>query len=458
MKKKILTIGAGSAGVNIAKKIATAVPNVAVAAIDTDIEHLKASGIPHSMPIGMTATKGCGTGGDHFLGKSAAAENAEDIQKLAQAADFIIIVCGLGGGTGSMVAPIITTLARNNATIITFCVSPLKIEGKERCELAQKALNFLKKKCSAVFELPNDLILARQSLPITEAYEAANDYILKAVKSMADMLSNKGIVNIDFPTFGKIFSKKDVDAFIAYGQAEGENFCDNAVEDMANSPLLASLANRKVDSLLLSITCGENFEMNKMQYILERAARRLGADSQGRIAFAASVNKRYGDKLEICAMGVYAEGFYDNIQTPPPPHQELAPASTAQTDELEDSDELETNEDVNTFSNSERVSEESQTVINTDPSTSSSQPSEPTPIPVAEEKKKAKRGFLGFGGKPKEKDTDTSPKTTSQPQGEFKFMEMSEQRGYFDETEKNIRNGEDLDVPTYMRRNIKINA
>ncbi len=449
--RKILAIAVGGAGINIAKSLMQELPELNMAAIDTDAQCLHSSGIKTRLAIGNSACGGNGTGGDPHMGKAAASESADEIEKLAASSDFIIIICGLGGGTGSMLAPIIAKLAGENASIVCFCVMPLKIEGEARNELAKKALSYLRRKCSAAFELPNDIILARQTMPIADAYKAANGHVTKAASAMVKMLSNRGIVNIDFPTFDRVFSKRGADTFIAYASASGEDACDKAVADMLKSPLFKN-SERGAESLLLSLTCGSEFEMNKMQYLLESSAAALKAN--GRIAFAALSEPAYGDKIEICAMGTYKHldsgGIHANAETASIPYTE--------TPGRNDSIKVCANPPKGDHSHVSIAASENISEAQDGNLAGKAADIEPIPTPVVDERKKTRRSFFGFGRKQKDgAEQDGAEKSQQRAsQGEFKFMEMSEQRGFFEDTEKNIRNGVDLDVPTYMRRGIKI--
>ncbi len=451
-----MAIGIGGAGIRAAKDLAAALPELNVAAIDTDAEALVESGIADALAIGSQTTSNFGTGGDPVLGKNSATNFADEIGALAQSAEILIIISGLGGGTGSMVAPIVASMAHGAAAVVSFTMTPLSVEGAERAELARKSLSYLRRKCDAAFNLPNDIVLARSKLPVSEAFKSANALIVKSAAALVRALSQRGGVNLDLPTFRRIFPKNGECAFLGFGSASGENRADAALEELAASPLLGGDASKlDASNIILSLACGEDFEMNKMQYVLEKAGEKLNV--KGRIAFCAFADKSLDGKIEICAMGLSknlaekesgeSEALSDKSEEPlqkgRPAEKILVSASnTAETPAPAQ---------IETAAAAAAAMEEAQPA----PAAEG-----PAPVPAEPDKpqKKARRGFFGFGRRKTEVETDAEEaKPSKTSQSEFSFVEMSEQRGFFEDTARNIRNGADLDVPTYMRRGIKIN-
>ena len=355
-----------------------------------------------------------------------------------------------------MVAPIVSSMAHTAAAIVSFSMTPLSVEGAERAELAHKSLAYLRKKCDASFNLPNDIVLARSNLPVSEAFKSANALIVKSAAALVRALSKKGVVNLDLPTFKRVFPKNGECAFLGFGAACGENRADAALEELAASPLLGGDASKlDASNIILSLACGEDFEMNKMQYVLEKAGEKLNV--KGRIAFCAFTDKSLEGKIEICAMGLsknLAEkdsGESEALsEKPDEPVQKDKPAEKTQA----------------TASNSAEPTApaQSETASAPEAAMEEAQPAPaaegPAPVPAEPDKpqKKLRRGFFGFGRRKTEVETtaeEAAPPKISQ--SEFSFVDMSEQRGFFEDTARNIRNGADLDVPTYMRRGIKIN-
>ena len=445
---QIKIAGVGGAGIAVLNDLAPELPaGVATAAVDTDAAAVEGSAA--SVKIALIEN-GEGSGADTMAAKEAAVAHAKELETLADGARLLVILAGLGGGTGSVVAPMISKIAAQtpDCAVFAFSVLPLSVEGSQRQTLAFRAQNYLAKHCRAAFALPNDLILARLNAPIAEAFAAANANVVSAAASLVKMLSARGIVNVDFPTLSKVFPKRDdARAFVAYGTGAGEDAVARAVAELSKSPMLPDGA--KPESLVLSLRCGKNFEMNKMQMLLESVSDAFGRPE--RMAFGAAAEDAFSDNIEVCVMGPCPSAPKPAAETKPvqpakaQPEAEQpaspAPAQSAAAEERASEDVSIPEAKDDTITSNEKVEVAAPLA--------SAAANTPAPVP-AEPEEKGRKSFFGFGRKKKK--APESPKT----QTEFEFMELSQQRGFFQDTPPNIRNGVDLDVPTYMRKGIKI--
>lgn len=446
---QIKIAGVGGAGIAVLNDLAPELPaGVATAAVDTDAAAVEGSAA--SVKIALIEN-GEGSGADTMAAKEAAVAHAKELETLADGARLLVLLAGLGGGTGSVVAPMISKIAAqtSDCAVFAFSVLPLSVEGSQRQTLAFRAQNYLAKHCRAAFALPNDLILARLNAPIAEAFAAANANVVSAAASLVKMLSARGIVNVDFPTLSKVFPKReDARAFVAYGTGAGEDAVARAVAELSKSPMLPDGA--KPESLVLSLRCGKNFEMNKMQMLLESVSDAFGRPE--RMAFGAAAEDAFSDNIEVCVMGpcpTPAETKAEAAATAQPesPKEKAeqpaspAPTQSAAAEERASDDVSMPEAKDDTITSNEKVEVAAPLA--------SAAANTPAPVP-AEPEEKGRKSFFGFGRKKKK--APESPKT----QTEFEFMELSQQRGFFQDTPPNIRNGVDLDVPTYMRKGIKI--
>ncbi len=467
----IKIIGVGRAGISILNDIYTKIPGASFVAIDTDANALANCAVSEKICL---IENGEGSGGDVDIAKNAAAAKYQQLLSISSGTRLAIIIAGLGNGTGSVVAPMLSKILSENTEleVLSFSTLPFAIEGTDKSKLARKAQAYLSKRCRAAFSLPNDIILAKQNLPIADAYKAANSDIANIVCAALKSATSKGIVNIDFPTFIKIFSTKDegvIPTFAAFGRGYGENAVDEAIEELLQSPLLPK--NFKARSMLLSLRCSPAFGMNKMQALLELASNKFGMPSK--FAFGAIAEDDFDTNIEVCAVGLC--DLCEQQQTPVPITVEEHPSANLQEmPEQEqasiESDTSQTLDETKTFANTsqqdlsedatvdslqEEVQDEEQKVQIPKEEIKIAPPPERIdvsvkPVPVEPEK----RSFFGFG---RRKKSQKKVSIDNDQQTEFGFMELSEQRGFFLDTPPNIRNGEDLDVPTYMRRGIKIN-
>lgn len=421
-KLSIRVAGVGGAGVKIAAALCAAGCGGAdIAAVDTDEASLRDCPVENAACVGKTATGGMGSGGDPATAKEAAISDLAALKRIASGADVFICVAGLGGGTGSVIAPILAKLAAENGAklVISFSLMPLSVEGVDKSSLAERSVRYMRKVCDAAAALPNDIILARSALPVKAAFEAANMYAVSAIGEICAMLLNRGVVNIGIPSFKKAFFQKGLPTFFGIGCGKGANAVGDAAAELASSPLLGGgAAGLNAESLMISLVCGEDFEMNKMQSLLETVSQAFGV--RERICFGASVDKSMQGRIRVCAMGL--AGNPERVPQAPGAASK-PPAAPRATAELAGA------------GKNPPEGEESATGSREEP------------------KPKKSRGFFSFV-RPKAK---PAPREPGAEQSEFKFVEMSEQRGFFEDTPVNMRKGEDLDVPTFMRRNIKIN-
>lgn len=436
-KLKIRVVGVGGAGVKIAGALVSANCEYAdLAAVDTDDFTISNCPLENAVCIGKSIADGNGSGGDAAVAKEAAISDIDILKRIASDSEIFICIAGLGGGTGSVVAPILAKLAAENGAkiVLSFSIMPLNIEGCDKSSLAERSVRYLRKVCDAAVALPNDVILARSKLPIQAAFEAANMHIVSAVMEICTMLSKCGIVNIDLPSFKKVFFSKGTNTFFGIGNGSGANAVENAISELASSPLLGGENIKiKAESLMISLVCGDTFEMNKMQALLESAAKTF--DVKERICFGAIIDKSFGNKIKVCAMGLSGQIRGIGEQTTP----------TANLENRVES--------VQNVAHSTTAAQPLKEVAQPQYTAANTSDSAQVEARYEEPKQKKPRGFFGFGRSKQKIQTVSVP----EEQSEFKFVEMSEQRGFFEDTPVNIRKGEDLDVPTFLRRNIKIN-
>lgn len=154
---RLKLFGVGGAGGNAVGQIAGALTGLEAYAVNTDLQALTSLTGVEKVQIGAAVTHGLGTGGEIELGARAAQGDAERLEAIAQNADLAFIVTGLGGGTGTGAAPVIAKLAKEQgALVLAFAVLPFGFEGERRRQLAQAGLEQLKAQADAVICIAND--------------------------------------------------------------------------------------------------------------------------------------------------------------------------------------------------------------------------------------------------------------------------------------------------------------
>jgi cell division protein FtsZ len=401
---KIKIIGVGGAGTNAVDGLKLDnLGDVRFAAINTDAQALANSPIAEKLVIGRTVTHGLSAGGEVEIGRKAAESDRDAIARMIADMDLIILVVGLGGGTGSAVAPVIAEVAaKTDALVLTFATQPFSFEGARRQRIADESLGELRKRVHGLIRLPNDMLLqeGEEDTSVLNAFAVADQWIGRGVNSICAMLLKTGLINQDFSALRSIFQNHGGKTMFATGSATGEDFVQDALEELFLCPLL-HMGDRpaNLDRILVNIIGGADLGIAKVNVIMSQVTKRFG--SREDIVFGAVIDEARRESLEICILA----------------KAELELASEAGPNPMETNRERATD--------SEGLGLESQIAMENKP-----------PRAVHQSKLRKK-------------------KPAANNQDEFKF-DTEAQRGYFDKTERNLYKDEDLDVPTYLRRGIKI--
>ncbi len=405
---KIKIIGVGGAGTNALNNLELnplcGVGQVQVAAINTDAKALSESRIPEKLVIGRSVTRGLGAGGELEIGKKAAEDDREAIAGLVGEMDLIILVVGLGGGTGSAAASVVAEVAaRTEALVLAFATLPFSFEGKRRKDIAEAGIGELRQLVHGLIPLPNDVLLqeGEEDSTVLNAFAVADRWIGCGINSICAMLLKTGLINQDISSLRSVFQDRGGRTIFATGFASGEDYVSAALDELLICPLL-HMGDRpaQLDRILVNITGGTDLGIAKVNQVISLVSQRF--NSREDIVFGAVIDESRSGMLEICVMG--KAGI--EARQPIRPAVPTAKTSVAPLGKLGLEAEI-------------------------------AQDDRP-PQPVH-------RSKLRHG--------DASPEVE---QEEFLFVEANAQRGYFEKTDSNFYNGEDLDVPTFMRRGIKI--
>mgnify|MGYP000548114576 CR=1 FL=1 len=393
---RIKIIGIGGAGTNAVDRIKLEdLEQVHLTAIDTDSQVLAASPVEETYLLGRTVTNGKSTGGSVSKGQLAAEADSNALREIVRGIDLVFLLAGLGGGTGSGAAPVIAELAKSQgALVIAFTPLPFKREGAGRCERAEKALESLRKHCHAAISLPNDLIFEQvdESATLMEAFATADKWIKLGVHSVWSMLFNTGLINLDFSTLQAALSEPGGRTIFGTGYGKGENSLEAAIKDLESCPLF-----HLPDPGVIKETD---------QLVLNLTG---GPDMTMATVNKAMdlINEKLGSKSSLI-MGASIDGsFYNQLRI---------------------------------------------TIMGTVRGTGITKGFAPVPaasIPP--------NGPVAPPLKPAELFEAKEALTPSKrEQEEFAFPSQEENRGLFERTQRNLYEGIDLDIPTYLRRGIKI--
>jgi cell division protein FtsZ len=214
-KNKIKVIGVGGGGGNAVRYMEkVGIHDVDFIICNTDSQALDmASENIKKLQLGREATQGLGAGMDVAMGRLAAEESEEAIRAmLAPPTVMVFITAGMGGGTGTGAAPVIARIAKEMGLLVVSVVTdPFKFEGKEKIPAAQAGIKTLKEHSDTVLVIKNDrLAQMHGNMPISKAYSKADDVLANAVKSIAELITRPGIMNLDFADVKKVLTDAGV--------------------------------------------------------------------------------------------------------------------------------------------------------------------------------------------------------------------------------------------------------
>lgn len=253
----IKVIGVGGAGCNAVQHMhRMGIHDVDFVICNTDAQVLATvpEGIK-SVQLGAELTKGLGAGTEPEMGKKAAEESEKSIRQLLQdPTEMVFITAGMGGGTGTGAAPVIARIAREMKRLTVAVVTdPFEFEGDDKIEQAKAGIVELKKNCDTVLIIKNDRLAAMYGdMVIDRAYAEADNVLANAVKSIAELITRPGIINLDFADVKKVLGNAG-QAVMGSSEADGEDRAKCAIEAALQSPLLENNDINGAKRLLVSI-------------------------------------------------------------------------------------------------------------------------------------------------------------------------------------------------------------
>lgn len=256
----IKVIGVGGGGSNaVSFMFQQGITDVDFIVCNTDQQALVNSPVPIKLHLGQTLTEGLGAGNKPEKGREAAIENLDDVIKvLENNTKMVFITAGMGGGTGTGAAPVIAKAARELGILTVGIITiPFRFEGKRRIEQAVKGVEEINKYVDSLLVINNERLREIYGdLGVTEAFSRADNVLSVAAKGIAEIITKKGHVNVDFADVKTVMTESGV-ALFGSAQAEGEDRALHAIQEALNSPLLNNNDITGAQNILLNISFGE---------------------------------------------------------------------------------------------------------------------------------------------------------------------------------------------------------
>ncbi|MFZ2154396.1 MAG: cell division protein FtsZ [Candidatus Moraniibacteriota bacterium] len=238
---KIKVVGVGGSGNSaVSRMIDSNIKGVEFVAVNTDSQALHHSRAAEKVHIGKNLTKGLGAGMNPEIGRQAAEENRDEIQEVLKGTDMVFVTCGLGGGTGSGAGPVVAETAKElGALTVAVVTKPFAFEGAQRQNIANEALENLKKRVDTFITIHNDRLLSiiDKKVTLINSFKIVDDVLRQGVQGISDLITKPGIVNVDFADVRAIMADSG-SALMGIGISSGENRAAEAAKAAISSPLL----------------------------------------------------------------------------------------------------------------------------------------------------------------------------------------------------------------------------
>ena len=265
----IKVIGVGGGGDNAVQHMVTSgISGVDFICANTDAQALGKVTDAKSLQIGCNITKGLGAGATPDVGQQAAMEDRELIQEAIEQCDMLFVTAGMGGGTGTGAAPVVAQLAREMGILVVGVVTkPFAFEGSTRMKIAMQGIKEMSAHVDSLITIPNDKLLDvyGRDFDLMNAFKGANDVLYGAVQGITELITNPGVINVDFADVRTVMSQMGM-GMMGSGRSSGANRATEAAQAAVASPLLEDVNLSGAKGILVNVT-GANMTLGEFQDI-----------------------------------------------------------------------------------------------------------------------------------------------------------------------------------------------
>jgi cell division protein FtsZ len=304
---RLKVIGVGGGGGNaVNRMIGAGLRGIDFITANTDVQALNQSLAPVRIQIGVTTTRGLGSGGDPNQGQRSAEEDEQTITESLADSDMVFITAGMGGGTGTGAAPVVARMAkRTGALTVAVVTKPFSFEGRRRMRQAEEGIALLRQEVDTLIVIPNERLLAvvAKETSLAEAFGVCDEVLLKATKGISDLVTVPGLVNLDFADVKAVMSNRG-NALMGTGRATGPQRAVEAAQMAVSSPLLEDVSIAGAEGVLVNITGGRDLTLHEVN---EAASVVVGAaGEEANVIFGSVIDPNLDGEIMIT---VVATGF-----------------------------------------------------------------------------------------------------------------------------------------------------
>ena len=297
---RIVIVGAGGAGNNTVNRLYNiGVEGAETIAINTDKQHLQMIEADTKILVGKSLTNGLGAGGDPSMGERATEMAQGTIKEVLGEADLVFVTAGMGGGTGTGAAPVVSKIAKEQGAIVVGMVStPFNVE-RARTVKAEEGLEKLRNEADSIIVLDNNRLLDYvPNLPIGKAFSVMDQIIAETVKGISETITQPSLINLDYADMTSIMNQGGV-AVMLVGETQDKNKTKEVVSDAMNHPLL-DVDYRGASGGLVHITGGPDLTLKEAEGIAQNITERLEASAN--VIWGARIEEEYKGKVRVMAI------------------------------------------------------------------------------------------------------------------------------------------------------------
>lgn len=399
---------------------ALGLPNAVLAAVNIDAASLLNSGAPEKISLETRLTRGLGTGGDPERGRAAAEQQMAALKAACAGVDVVFIVAGLGGGAGTGISPVLAKAAKESgALVLGFVTLPFDCEGNRRRQQAEEGLEYLKEAADGVICLPNQKLfkLLDENTSVLDTFRHSNELVVEGVAAMSRLITSKGLIEIHFADLCAFLREHQGESCFATVEAAGPTRSREVIDKLLSHPMLDSgKALTDAGAVLVSLIAGTDLTMAEINRVMEHINSKC---SRAQVMMGAAVDPSFQERLSVTIVAA---------------RQALPAAAKIPAFEREGEHRVEAQEFDTQLHKTPTPRVQSRFV-----------PPAPALTPEKMEQLAGRQAGASRGRK-------TAPRMR---QTQLPLEIVS--KGRFDKSEPTIHKGEDLDVPTYIRRGIALN-
>lgn len=419
----IKVFGVGNAGLNVISQMAgPSLADVRFVAVNTDAESLAATAVAEKIGIETRMMRGLGTGGDPERGRAAANEHLGRLKEACLGTKVVFIVAGLGGGTGTGVCPVLARAAKETgALVLAFVTLPFDCEGNRRGSLAEQGLHELKAAADGVICLPNQKLfkLIDENTSVLDTFKRSTELLAEGATNIWRLMAHKGLIEIHFADLAALLRDRHGESALASAEAMGATRSREVAGKLLAHPMLDDgTVLAEADAVMVSLIGGPDLTMAEVNRVMKQITDHC---DKAQVIMGAAIDELFRERLAVTIVASRrSESLVARAGLDEAAHAEAArPAESLNAQLL--------NRTATRRPHSRFV---------------------PPPPPLSPEKLEQLMGQQMPGARPRK----MSPKMR---QGQLPLEIVS--KGRFDKSEPTIHKGEDLDVPTYIRRGVALN-